>query len=171
MTGLCGANCYHDYSAFIPGVSVRTYTDEQLAAMIAEENTPREYLGKEYTTYEALQHQRHLETVMRKYRQDIKLLQQGGAPERAIILKKARYQGKLQEYEAFSNKMKLPMQKKRIFQDGLKGRFTPTKSELEKMNRPVLKNAAGQVIIEVKKTTLFGEPNSITQVTGKKGRN
>lgn len=135
VTGLCGANCYHDYSAFIPGVSVRAYTDEQLAAMIAEENTPREYLGKEYTTYEALQHQRHLETVMRKYRQDIKLLQQGGAPERAIILKKARYQGKLQEYEAFSNKMKLPMQKKRIFQDGLKGRFTLTGAEKEKVNQ------------------------------------
>ena len=28
VTGLHGANCYHDYNAFIPGVSVRTYTDE-----------------------------------------------------------------------------------------------------------------------------------------------
>lgn len=155
VTGLCGANCYHDYSAFIPGVSVRTYTDEQLAAMIAEENTPREYLGKEYTTYEALQHQRHLETVMRKYRQDIKLLQQGGAPERVIILKKARYQGKLQEYESFSNKMKLPMQKKRIFQDGLKGRFTPTVQERKALEESVIND---KIKIELAEANIRGVP-------------
>ena len=28
VTGLHGANCYHDYTAFVPGVSVRNYTDE-----------------------------------------------------------------------------------------------------------------------------------------------
>ncbi|MGN1134456.1 MAG: phage minor capsid protein [Oscillospiraceae bacterium] len=28
VTGLCGANCYHDYYPFIPGISERTYTDE-----------------------------------------------------------------------------------------------------------------------------------------------
>ena len=58
VAGLCGANCYHDYLPFIPGVSVRTYTDEQLQEMIVEENTPKEYYGKQYTTYEALQEQR-----------------------------------------------------------------------------------------------------------------
>lgn len=124
VTGLHGANCYHDYNAFIPGVSVRTYTDEQLENMIANENTPKEYLGKKYTTYEALQHQRQMETVMRKYRQDIKLLQDGGGTEDSIILKKAKYQGKLQEYEAFSKKMGLPMQKQRIYQDGLGKRIS-----------------------------------------------
>ena len=30
VEGLCGANCRHSYLAFIPGVSVRTYTPEQL---------------------------------------------------------------------------------------------------------------------------------------------
>ena len=30
VDGLCGANCRHNYMAFVPGVSVRTYTDEQL---------------------------------------------------------------------------------------------------------------------------------------------
>ena len=124
VTGLHGANCYHDYNAFIPGVSVRTYTDEQLEKMIADENTPKEYLGKKYTTYEALQHQRQMETVMRKYRQDIKLLQDGGGTDDSIILKKAKYQGKLQEYEAFSKKMGLPMQKQRIYQDGLGKRIS-----------------------------------------------
>ena len=124
VTGLHGANCYHDYNAFIPGVSVRTYTDEQLEKMIADENKPKEYLGKKYTTYEAMQHQRQMETVMRKYRQDIKLLQDGGGTEESIILKKAKYQGKLQEYEAFSKKMGLQMQKQRIYQDGLGKRIS-----------------------------------------------
>lgn len=119
VTGLHGANCYHDYNAFIPGVSVRTYTDKQLKEMMAEENTPKKYLGKEYTIYEALQHQRQLETTMRKYRQDIKLLQEGDASKESIMLKKARYQGRMQEYEAFSNKMGLPIKKQRIYQDGL----------------------------------------------------
>ncbi len=119
VTGLCGANCYHNYSAFIPGVSVRTYTDEWLDQQNALENTPREYLGKEYTTYEALQQQRKLETRMRKYREDIKLLQEGEGDPDSIILKKARYRGTMREYEAFSDAMDLPVQKERIYQDGL----------------------------------------------------
>ena len=129
VTGLHGANCYHDYKPFIPGVSVRTYTDEQLDQMIKEENTPKEYLGKKYTTYEALQAQRRMETRMRKTRQDIRLMQDGGADPNDITLKKAKYQGQMQTYKAFSEAMELPEQMERVYQDGLRGKFTPTKSE------------------------------------------
>ena len=169
VTGLKGANCYHDYNAFIPGVSVRTYTDEQLKAMMAEENQPKVYGCKEYTTYEALQQQRKMERNMRATRQQVKLLEEGGADEMAVIIKKARYQGQMQNYTAFSQRMGLPQQKQRIMQDGLRGRFTPIKTELEKMAPSTLKNAVGQDIIEVKRATLIAEPNSITQVTKKKG--
>lgn len=119
VTGLHGANCYHDYNAFIPGVSTRTYTDEQLEQIHEEENKPKTYNGKEYTTYEALQRQRQLETRARKYREDVHLLEEGGGSEDDIIAKKSRYQKTLQEYKAFSKKMGLPMQKERIYQDGL----------------------------------------------------
>lgn len=119
VTGLHGANCYHDYNVFVPGASVRTYTDEQLERMIAEENTPKSYNGKEYTTYEALQEQRKMETAMRKTRQDIKLLQDGGAERDTIILKQARYQGQMQQYKSFSKAMGLPEQKNRVYLDGL----------------------------------------------------
>lgn len=129
ITGLHGANCYHDYKPFIPGVSVRTYTDDQLDQMIKEENTPKEYLGKKYTTYEALQAQRRMETRMRKTRQDIRLMQDGGADPNDITLKKAKYQGQMQTYKAFSEAMELPEQMERVYQDGLRGKFTPTKSE------------------------------------------
>lgn len=126
--GLHGWNCYHDYNPF-PRGSERTYTDEQLRQMIDEENTPKTYAGKEYTTYEALQQQRRMETAMRATRQKIKLLQEGGAPDEDVILQKARYQGQMQAYKDFSEKMKLPEQKQRIMQDGLRGRFMPTKTE------------------------------------------
>ena len=123
VTGLHGANCYHDYRAFIPGVSTRTYTDEQLKQMLEEENTKKTHNGKEYTTYEALQQQRKMETAMRKTRQDIHLMKEGEADEQSILLKKARYHGQMQTYKDFSKKMKLPEQMDRIYQDGLKGRF------------------------------------------------
>ena len=123
VTGLHGANCYHDYHPFIPGVSVRNYTDEELDEMMEEENTPKEYQGKEYTAYQALQKQRQMERGMRKTRQDIKLLLEGDTDEDSVILKKARYQGEMQKYKAFSRAMKLPEQMPRVYQDGL-GRIT-----------------------------------------------
>lgn len=132
--GLHGWNCYHDYNAFPPG-SIRTYTDEQLEEMIKKENTPKTYNGKEYITYEALQQQRKMETSMRATRQQIRLLKEGGADEIDIILKKAKYQGQMQTYKDFSKKMNLPEQMERVYQDGLKGRFTPGKRELEKISK------------------------------------
>lgn len=120
VTGLKGANCYHDYNAFIPGVSVRTYTDEQLDQIHEEENKKRLYNGKEYTTYEALQRQRELERHARKYREDVHLLELGGGSEDDINASKGHYRRILAEYGDFSKKMKLPLQKDRIYHDGLK---------------------------------------------------
>ena len=122
--GLHGWNCYHDYNAFIPGVSVRTYTDRQLERMIKEENALKTYNGKKYTTYEALQQQRKMETTMRKTRRDIKLMEEGDANEQKVLLKKGRYYGQMQTYVDFSEKMDLPQQLDRIYQDGLKGNFS-----------------------------------------------
>lgn len=119
VTGLHGANCYHDYNAFIPGVSARTYTDGQLEEMVAKENEPKLYNGKEYTTYEALQEQRKQETVMRKTRQDIKLLKEGKAGSDTITAKQAKYQVQMKQYKHFSKKLGLPEQMERVYQDGL----------------------------------------------------
>lgn len=134
--GLHGWNCYHDYNPFIPGVSARTYTDEQLEQMLEKENAPKTYNGKEYTTYQALQQQRKMETAMRKTRQDIHLMEKGEADQGSIMLKKGRYYGQMQTYQDFSEKMKLPMQKDRIYQDGLKGTFS-SKSAYEKQQKGI----------------------------------
>lgn len=124
VTGLHGANCYHDYYPFVPGVSERLYTDEWLAAQAREEDTPRYFRGKGYTAYEATQKQRKMETAMRAQRQKVHLLKQGGADKDTVMLARCKYQGQLQEYSAFSKKMKLVQQRERIYLD-MRGRVAP----------------------------------------------
>lgn len=126
--GLCGWNCYHSFSPFIPGISVPTYTAEQLEEMNRQENTPKEYQGKQYTTYQATQRQRRLETQMRAERQKIHLLQVGGADEKDITSAKCRYRATSAEYARFSKAMDLPQQRERVTIDGLGDvRKTPAK--------------------------------------------
>ena len=86
-----------------------------------KENEPREFLGKEYTLYEAKQRQRQMETAMRAQREKVKLLQAGGADQDEVILHKAKYQGQLNEYSRFCRKMSLTEERERIYLD-TKGR-------------------------------------------------
>ena len=114
VAGLKGANCRHDFHPFFPGISKRLYTDEELDRMNAEENTPREYNGKQYTVYEATQRQRQLETKLRRKREEIELLENGGANEDDILAAKAKYHALSSEYAQFSKAMKLPQQRERV---------------------------------------------------------
>ncbi len=119
VTGLCGANCYHSYYPFVEGASERTYTDGQLEEMNAKENAPKLFMDKEYTTYEATQRQRYMETLMRAQRQRIKLLTTGEAAEDLVLDSKIDYRVTMGKYKVFSKKMELPQQKERIYLDGL----------------------------------------------------
>lgn len=132
VTGLCGANCYHSYSPFTPGITPRTYTDEQLDQMNAEENKPVEYNGKTYTKYEATQRQRRLEATMRAQRQKIKLLEEGEADEQAIINARARYVKTSDEYVNFSKSVGLSQQWDRVTvgSNTVKGITKPKKAEM-----------------------------------------
>lgn len=121
VTGLLGANCYHTYYPFIKGISVRNWSDEWLEEQNRKENRSREFQGKEYTLYGAKQKQRQMETAMRAQREKVRLLQHGGADRQEIILQKAKYQAQLNEYARFSNKMKLPQERERIYLD-MRGR-------------------------------------------------
>ena len=129
VTGLCGANCYHTYFPFVPGVSVRTYTDDWLDEQNRKESEPTEFRGKEYTLYEAKQRQRQMETAMRAQREKVQLLQKGGADPQEVMLQKAQYQGQLNEYAVFSRKMGLKEERERIYIDG-RGRVAPSKDTL-----------------------------------------
>lgn len=131
VTGLCGANCYHSYSPFMKGIDTPTYSEEELDRMNEEENTPKEYNGRQYTAYEAQQRQRQLETAMRADRQKIELLTQGGADDDTITGAKVRYFQRQDEYVKFSKAMNLPQQWERITVDGKNalGSKLPKKAE------------------------------------------
>lgn len=141
VDGLCGANCRHNYMAFVPGVSVRTYTDEQLAEMNRQERQTKEWNDKKYTTYEATQKQRKMETSMRAQRERIKLLQDGKADKDTIMLEKAKYQGQLNEYARFCKKMGLPQERERIYLDGFGKVATNTKWQNMKYTSEMIRNA------------------------------
>ena len=126
VTGLLGANCYHEYYPFIPGISERNWTDEWLEEQDRKENTPTEFRGKEYTLYEAKQRQRQMETAMRAQREKVQLLQKGGADPDDVMLARCKYQGQLDEYARFSKKMGLKQERERIYLD-MKGRVAPGK--------------------------------------------
>lgn len=128
VDGLCGANCRHSYYPFIPGISERNYTDKELEEWAKEENTSKKYGDKEYTSYEASQEQRRLERLMRKQRQDIKLLKEAEVSDEDITIAQARYRITSDEYAKFSKAMGLPPQRARVYQDGLKGKFGNAKA-------------------------------------------
>ena len=145
LTGLCGANCYHPYFPFVPGVSVRTYTDDWLDEQNWKESEPTEFRGKEYTLYEAKQRQRQMETAMRAQREKVQLLQKGGADPQEVMLQKAKYQGQLNEYSRFCRKMKLTEERERIYLD-TKGRVaTNRKRQNALFPREMIENASKDV--------------------------
>lgn len=109
-------SCRHSFHPFIQGISKRIYTDEQLDEMNAKENIKREYLGKEYTSYEATQRMRQLETRMRAQRQQIKLTKDVELDTTAEL---ARYRQTMSEYSKFAKSMNLPEQRARIYSDSL----------------------------------------------------
>ena len=145
VTGLLGANCYHTYYPFFPGISQRNWTDEWLDAKNEEEAEPKMFDGKEYTLYEAKQRQRQMETAMRAQREKVKLLQAGGADQDEVILHKAKYQGQLNEYSRFCRKMSLTEERERIYLD-MKGRVATNSKRQNALFPPeMIENASKDV--------------------------
>lgn len=124
VTGILGANCYHEYYPFFPGISERNWTDEWLEAKDREENTPKEWNGEGYTVYEAKQKQRRMEAAMRAQREKVELLKNGNADTDEVMLARCKYQAQLDEYARFSKKMGLKQERERIYLD-MKGRTAP----------------------------------------------
>lgn len=142
VTGLCGANCYHSYSPFIKGIDTLTYSEEELDRMNEEENTPKEYNGRQYTAYEAQQRQRQLETAMRADRQKIELLTQGGADYDTITGAKVRYFQRQDEYVKFSKAMGLPEQWERVTVNGKNALGSKLPKKAESVNKITAENVA-----------------------------
>lgn len=118
--GLLGWNCRHSYYPFIPGVSKRTYTDEQLADIYKKSVETKEWRGQKYTGYEATQYQRMLERRMRVQDEKIRLMKQAGVDNNEIADLKTKHEATYQEYKQFSEKMGLPEQMNRVFNSEVK---------------------------------------------------
>lgn len=105
--GLKGYNCSHNFRAFIPNVSSRIYTDEELYHMA---NDTFLYKGKDYTMYEATQRMRRLEREMRNLKRDL-IGFDSAKKEQEFENAAIKLQKKSKEYTAFSKAASL---KKRI---------------------------------------------------------
>lgn len=110
VDGLEGANCRHKRSAWVEGVSERTYTDEQLAHI--DDGHDCTYDGRHYTAYEATQMQRRIERSMRKQKRLRDAYKAAGLTEdaQAANVKLRRLSGK---YKEFSKAANLPEQRER----------------------------------------------------------
>jgi len=108
--GLGGWNCRHSFYPFIPGISNRAYTDEELDNI---DPSPFEYNGKMYTYYEATQHQRQIERAIRKTRTQLVGYEAAGLKDEftnaSIILKQQE-----KYYREFSKVADIPTEKDRL---------------------------------------------------------
>lgn len=108
--GLCGWGCRHSYFPFMPGISVRAYTDEKLKNI---DPPPFEYKGRMYTYYQATQRQREIERAIRQTKREIIGYNAVGLENdfknASILLQRQK-----EEYKTFSNaagiRMKLDRQ-------------------------------------------------------------
>ena len=150
VTGLLGANCYHTYYPFFPGISQRNWSDDWLEEQNRKESKPKEFQGKEYTLYEAKQRQRQMETAMRAQREKVQMLQDSGADRQEVMLQKAKYQGQLNEYAAFSRKMGLKEERERIYIDG-RGRIATNSKTQNKLFPPEMIQNASKDIAQYKR--------------------
>lgn len=105
--GLKGYNCSHNFRAFIPNVSSRIYTDDELWHMA---NDTFSYKGKDYTMYEATQYMRKIERDMRQLKRNLIGFNNPNT-QKEFENTAIKLQKKSKEYTAFSKAASL---KKRI---------------------------------------------------------
>ena len=110
VDGLTGANCRHHKYPFLPGVSERTYTDEQLDHI--DDGLGCTFDGKTYTAYEATQMQRRIERQIRAQKKLRNAYKEAGLSEDATAanIKLRRLNA---EYSRFSKAAGLPEQPER----------------------------------------------------------
>lgn len=117
VDGLEGANCRHIRFPFVDGVSVRTYTDEDLEHI--DDGHDCEYEGRHYTAYEATQKQREIERTIRKLNRLEKAYKSVGLKEDATALgvRKKRLKTKYTEFSSAANLPEQPQRMQALYVD------------------------------------------------------
>ena len=109
VDGLRGVNCRHHYYPWFEGISVRTYTEEDLAAM--KWKTPKQYGDKAYTYYEATQVLRRAENKHRKLQRQAAVAEADGETDKA-----EKYKAKIiaveEEYQRFAHTLGIDDEKR-----------------------------------------------------------
>ena len=137
VDGLEGANCRHRRFPFIPGISERTYTDEELAHIDDGHNV--DFEGRHYTAYEATQKQRQIERTVRKLRREQAAYKAAGLKEDAQAAG-IRIRRLNAEYKAFSKAAGLPMQRERM-----RAAYTDAASEQMASTLKIQRNAEAPI--------------------------
>lgn len=112
VTGIGGANCRHSFWPFIDGIMERTYSDEQLESIKAE-NHKFTFEGKEYDGYKATQKQREIERTIRKLKREQAAFKATGLAQEELAISTA-IQRLNSKYKEFSKAAGLPEQKERM---------------------------------------------------------
>ena len=110
-------NCGHAAFPIILGVDTPQYTPEELAKLRQENEKGVDYSGKHYSMYEATQHQRRLETAIRKQKRRILVAEATGDKEN-LRQSQIKYQVLNQEYKRFSKAAGLRLQQERMEMSG-----------------------------------------------------
>jgi DNA-binding transcriptional MerR regulator len=110
VDGLTGANCRHHKYPFVPGVSERTYTDEQLEHI--DDGLGCEFDGKQYTAYEATQMQRRMERQIRAQKK-LKNAYKAAGLENDATAANIKLRRLNTKYKSFSETAGLPEQRER----------------------------------------------------------
>jgi hypothetical protein len=176
--GLGGWNCRHSWFPFFPGVSERTYTDEELETI---DPPPFEYEGKTYTHYEATQAQRAFERKIRGLKRQLighdASVQTGveGAKMdfQNASIKMQRYK---QAYKAFSNAAGLAYRDERTWRPGFTRSIAQkavwaVRRDVEKYAR-VRYNADGTIVVTdsiKRRAPANSRPNAVIDITNEKG--
>lgn len=146
VDGLEGANCRHSRTAWVEGVSERTYTDEGLAHI--DDGLGGEYDGKKYTAYEATQMQRRIERQIRKQKRLRDAYKAAGLKDDATAanIKLRRLNAK---YKEFSQAAGLPEQRERV--KVLYTNAKPAKDVASMPNSDIIKEKTEKVYANVQR--------------------
>ena len=102
----------HSFHPFIPGVSEKSYSKEDLERIKELDDKIVEYNGKFYNLYQATQKQRQIETAIRKTKRELIMYQASGS-EDEFKQASIRLQRQKKFYREFSNVAQLQLQNER----------------------------------------------------------
>lgn len=110
-------NCRHFVFSIVLGVNQPSYSNKMLNQMNKESQSIIEYEGKKYTSYEATQVQRKMETAIRKQK-DIQIIARASGDKDGVGIAQKNITSLTYKYNDFSKKAGLDTYKNRLTVSG-----------------------------------------------------